>query len=86
MNEQRDIELVNELLVNSSELTWLEFKKDNFDPELIGKLCSALSNGARIADRDFGYVIWGINDANTQVIGTCFNPDLKKKGNQPFQL
>lgn len=86
MNNQRDVELINELLVNGSELTWLEFKKDNTDPELIGKLCSALSNGARIAGRDFGYIIWGVEDASKQVIGTRFNPDLEKKGNQPLQF
>lgn len=84
MYNQRDIEMINELLANGSELPWLEFKKDNIDPELIGKLCSALSNGARIDGRDFGYIIWGIEDNNNQIIGSTFNPDLEKKGNQPL--
>jgi hypothetical protein len=29
MNNQRDVELINELLAHASELTWLEFKKNN---------------------------------------------------------
>jgi len=31
MNEQRDIDLIDELIANSAELDWLEFKKDNLD-------------------------------------------------------
>lgn len=86
MNEQRDIELINGLLANSAELPWLEFKKDNIEPELIGKLCSALSNGARIEGRDFGYLLWGINDKTHQIIGTNFDPNTKKIGNQELQI
>ena len=77
----RDIDLVNELLRNE-ESEWLEFKKGSEDPEMIGKLCSALSNGARLVDRDKGYVVWGVDDATRQIVGASFDPETKKKGNQ----
>jgi predicted HTH transcriptional regulator len=83
MNDQRNIEIINELLANDSESPWLEFKKDNVKRETIGKLCSALSNAARVADRDFGYLLWGIDDQR-QIVGTDFKPDVEKTGNQPF--
>ncbi len=42
MTLSRDIDLINDLRQLSAETTWVEFKKDNIDPESIGKRCSAL--------------------------------------------
>jgi len=83
---ERDIALVDELRARSAEESCVEFKKDNTDPGVIGKLCSALSNAARIDRQDLAYVLWGIQDDNHQVTGTAFDPDAKKIGNQVFQL
>ena len=84
--QERDIALIDELRENSAENTCLEFKKDNIDTKLIGKLCSALSNAARIENKDLAYVLWGINDEGHSVVGTVFDPDEMKVGNQVFQL
>jgi ATP-dependent DNA helicase RecG len=46
--QERDIALVNELLEKHSEHTCVEFKHNNDRAEMIGTLCSALSNAARI--------------------------------------
>lgn len=73
MESQRDIELINTLL-NNKENECLEFKVDNTDPKLIGKLCSALSNSARILSKNYAYVLWGVND-DGDIIGTNFNPN-----------
>ncbi len=81
---QRDILLIDELISNSSEKGCVEFKHNNEDPEMIGKLCSALSNAARIEQEDFGYVVWGIEDKTHNILGTTFSPESKKKGNQVF--
>ena len=56
---ERDIALIDDLRKQSSETALVEFKKDNIDPKVIGKLCSALSNSARIEQHDFAYVLWG---------------------------
>jgi hypothetical protein len=58
MEKQRDIELINALL-NNKENECLEFKGNNTDPKVIGKLCSALSNSARILNKDHAYILWG---------------------------
>ncbi|GAA4815585.1 transcriptional regulator [Marinicella pacifica] len=89
MNEKelqikRDLVLVEEILANNNEFTCVEFKHNNSDTEMIGKLISALSNAARIEQQDFAYVIWGVEDESKNILGTKFDPDTKKVGNQVF--
>ncbi len=86
MNPSRDIALIDELLALPAETAWLEFKKSNTNPEMIGKRCSALANSARIEGQDLAYLVWGIEDATHAVVGTDFNPDAEKAGNQGFAL
>jgi ATP-dependent DNA helicase RecG len=86
MNKQCDIDLVNELISTGSELPWLEFKTNNSDPKTIGTLCSAISNGARLMDRDYGYVLWGVDDATHQIVGTTFQPHNENNSNQVLQF
>lgn len=86
MTQSRDIDLINDLRVLPAETPWLEFKKDNTDPEAIGVRCSALSNAARIEGKELAYMLWGIEDGTHRVIGTAFNPDTVKVGQQVFQL
>ena len=83
---QRDIVLVNELLSTNTEMGCVEFKHNNESPDMIGKLCSALSNAARIEEKDFAYVIWGIEDDTQEILGTTFKPETKTKGNQVFLM
>ena len=85
MNE-RDIALVNDLRSNHSENSLVEFKKNNADPKMIAKLCSALSNSARIEQQESAYVLWGIEDSDGRVTGTDFDPDTCLVGNTVFQL
>jgi predicted HTH transcriptional regulator len=75
MGKQRDIELIN-ILLNDKENELLEFKSNNTNPKVIGKLCSALSNSARILNKDYAYILWGISDDGC-IIGTDFNPNNK---------
>ena len=81
---KRDIALVNELISKRDEDGTVEFKHNNEDPEAIGKLCSALSNKARIENKDFAYVVWGVKDGTKDIVGTTFNPNTQKVGNQVF--
>lgn len=83
---QRDIVLIDELLSTSTEKSCVEFKHNNESPEMIGKLCSALSNAARIEEKDFAYVVWGIEDETQNIIGTTFKPDIQTKGKQVFTM
>ncbi|MFO7579164.1 MAG: hypothetical protein R6W74_02995 [Nitrosomonas halophila] len=82
MSHQRDIDLVNELLSQGAETDWLEFKRDNVEPDTIGVRCSALANAARLAGKDMAYMLWGIDNATVSVAGTRFNPDTQKAHGQ----
>jgi len=85
INRMRDIALVNEL--RRSENALVEFKRGNVDPKVIAKYCSALSNAARIEDKEFAYVLWGIDDATHNIVGTDFDPDgVKGESNTVLQL
>lgn len=86
MSSDRDIALVDQLRREPAEAAWLEFKTNNSDPDMIGKRCSALANAARIDGRDLAYIIWGVEDGTHQVVGTDFQPDEKRVGNQVLPL
>lgn len=75
MTQERNIALVDELLESRTENNCLELKHNNTDPKMIGKLCSALSNSARIANENSGYILWGVRDNDRSIVGTDFNPE-----------
>ncbi len=77
----RDVELIKRLL-DGTENDCVEFKTNNTNLKVIGRLCSALSNSARIQSQDFAYVLWGVDDATKKVIGTNFEPGKVIDGNQ----
>lgn len=85
MNPLRDIDLVNDLLKLPAEACWVEFKHNNSDRSMIGRLSSALSNAARIEGKPFAYVLWGIEDGSREIIGTNFEPTLVTAGNQDLE-
>jgi ATP-dependent DNA helicase RecG len=82
---QRLVDLVNDLL-SHSEVAWVEFKHNNADPNKIGILASAISNAARLAGQQTGYILWGVEDQTHDVIGTLFDLNAHKIGNQVFAL
>lgn len=74
--------LVIELCKQPNETEWLEYKSNNYDPDMIGKDISALANSAEYWDRDFAYMVWGVSDCGHEIIGTEYNQYTKKIGNQ----
>lgn len=79
------ISLVHELRKTPRETTWLEFKKNNGDPEMIGERISALSNSAALEGKSSAYLLWGIADDTHEIVGTSFNPAAKKIGNEELE-
>ena len=84
--DARLLALIDDLRAYPAETTWLEFKENNTDPRVIGRLISAVSNAARLEDRDFGYVVWGVRDAGHAVAGTRFEPSSAKHRRQPLEF
>ena len=84
--DARLLALIDDLRALPAETAWLEFKENNTDPRVIGRLISAVSNAARLEDRDFGYVVWGVRDAGHAVAGTRFEPSSTKYQGQPLEF
>lgn len=77
--------LVENLRKLPTETPWLEFKHNKWTPDMIGEDISALANGATLSNRDNAYMIWGIDDKTHEIVGTNFNLQLEKKGDQELE-
>lgn len=77
--------LVRELIKLPDETPWVEFKHNNFDPEMIGKDISALANAATIYEKNYAYMIWGVHNETHEIVGTKYNLQSLKKGNQELE-
>lgn len=86
MSLDRTRRLIDDLRANPAETAWIEFKENNADGPLIGKLISALSNAARLADQHFAYLVWGIRDSDHAPVGTVFAPTTEKEQGQPLEM
>jgi hypothetical protein len=67
------------------ETEWIEFKKDNYHHKLIGEYISALSNSACLHNKDYAYLVFGIEDETHKIIGTKFKPKEYKIGNEELE-
>ena len=64
--------LLEKLVKEPRENEWVEFKSNFHSIEEIGGYLSALSNGACIHHKDYGYLVFGVEDATHKIIGTTF--------------
>ena len=79
--------IVLELSKEIKEQEWFEFKLNNkLDNQTIGEYISALSNSSCLQNRDFGYLIWGVNDKTHEIEGTKVSLKNKKVGNQELEF
>jgi predicted HTH transcriptional regulator len=84
--KNNELQNITTQLINlPTENEWLEFKENNYAPEEIGKRISALSNGACLKDKRFGYLIFGIEDSNHEIKGTKFKPKQEKVGGEDLE-
>lgn len=77
--------LINNLRELPNETQWVEFKHDNYTPEMIGKDISALANGAAVHEKHCAYMLWGIDDTTHEIVGTTYDLQTLKKGNQELE-
>ena len=80
------IDLLYNLCSQPHEQQWLEFKLNGTDHEQIGEYISAMSNGATLANKPFGYLVWGVENDTHKIKGTSFTFVNAKHGNQDLEL
>ncbi len=78
------IDILENLLTFHDEYEWLDFKENWFSKDEIGEYISAISNGAAICGKEFGYIVWGINDSTKEITGTSISFD-KDISNEPYK-
>ena len=77
--------LVVELCKLPNETQWVEFKHNNYLPEMIGQDISALANSATLHEKSCAYMLWGVDDTSHEIVGTEFNMQTVKKGQQELE-
>jgi ATP-dependent DNA helicase RecG len=77
--------LLERLLNEGREKSWLEFKLNNADPDDIGKYISALANSAVLHDKDRAFLVFGVEDSSLRKVGTQVKLASIKVGNEGFQ-
>ena len=80
LSYSKDLENMNEKQIQYQiELCLNWFSKDG-----IGEYISAIANGAALCGKEFGYVVWGINDKTKEITGTTINFDKDIDG-EPYK-
>ncbi len=79
------VSLVHELCALPRETEWVEFKVNEAEPEAIGEYISALSNAAALVGKALAYLVWGVRDEDHAVVGTTFDPQAAKVGNEELE-
>ena len=77
--------VLRELLALPSETEWVEFKHNRIQPDDLGEYISALSNGAALCGKQNGYLVWGVDDASQEIIGTDLKPATDRRGGQELE-
>ena len=77
--------LVREFCKYPRETEWVEFKRDNADPQQIGENISALANSAVLEGKQFAYVVWGVRNSDHAIIGTRFDPQTARIGQEELE-
>ena len=78
MTQEEFKNLLDELRTLPAETEWVEFKeaKNTFNFNDIGKYFSALSNEANLKGRNYGWLIFGIEDKSRKIINTQFRQNI----------
>lgn len=78
--------LLNRLVALPTESEWLEFKHNFHSNEEIRERISALSNSAALLNLPYGYLVFGVEDGNHNIVGTSFKCRSHKVGNEELEL
>lgn len=72
-----ELNIILDELLKNSENECVEFKraKNNFDVDILGKYFSALSNEANLKNKQYSWIVFGIDDKTHSIDGTNFYQD-----------
>ncbi len=85
MTNDELINLLEDLRALPHESEWVEFKLNKAIPDNIGDYLSGLSNAACLENKDYGYLVFGIENETHEITGTDFQPKKRKVKNQELE-
>jgi ATP-dependent DNA helicase RecG len=85
MEENELKSLIKELVTYSHETEWVEFKLNFHSNEEIGERISALANGACLNKKQYGFLVFGIEDKTHNIKGTSFKVKSATKGKEELE-
>jgi len=62
------IDLFENLLTFKDEYEWLAFIENRISKNEIGEYISAISNGAALCGKEYGYIIWGVENKTKKLL------------------
>lgn len=77
--------LLHELCALPRETEWVEFKVNQAEPQEIGEHISALANSAALTGKAFAYLVWGVRNDDHEIVGTTFDPQATRVGNEELE-
>lgn len=77
--------LLKRLVTLPKENEWVEFKHNFHSEDEIGERISAIANSACINNKACGYLVFGVDDENHDILGTTFKPTQKMIGNNELE-
>lgn len=79
------VALLKRLLLEPHETTWLEFKTNAaHDDMAIGEYVSSIANACLLAGKDFGYLVFGVEDHTRELIGSTIKLQSRKHKAEDF--
>lgn len=79
------VTLVDELRRRRTECQWVEFKVNNENSDTLGNNISAIANAATLHDKQEGFIVFGVEDATHNLVGTSFSPGTTKVKHQELE-
>ena len=79
-------QLIKNLVKLPKETSWVEFKRNYYEGEMVGQRICALANAAVLDDRRVAYLVWGVDDETHEIVGTTQDfPTVKVEGSQEME-
>jgi len=85
MEENELKTLIEEFISYSQETEWVEFKLNYHSNIEIGERISALANGACLNNKQYGFLIFGIEDKTHLIKGTTFKVKNATQGKEELE-
>lgn len=80
------IEIIDDCLNLPDETDWVEFKSNFFEYQSLWERICGISNSACLNWKEFGFLIYWVEDSTLNLIWTKFTPESEKVWSAPFEF